>query len=73
MTLETTSTSTQTTDGLASVLKRTEIQHSSSSIQGREIVQVLTEIPVGRLFWVAHPPRRGGRLHPGRSGADGDP
>lgn len=34
-------------DALASTLKRTEIQHSPTSIPGREIVQVLTEIPVG--------------------------
>ena len=34
-------------DALASKLKRTEIQHSPSSIPGRDIVQVLTEIPVG--------------------------
>ena len=34
-------------DALAGTLKRTEIQHRPSSIPGREIVQVLTEIPVG--------------------------
>jgi hypothetical protein len=34
-------------DALAGTLKRTEIQHCPSSIPGREIVQVLTEIPVG--------------------------
>ncbi len=32
-------------DALASRLKRTEIQHNLSSIPGREIVQILTEIP----------------------------
>ena len=43
-------------DGLASVLKRTEIQHAPSSIPGREIVQVLTEIPVGvESGWHTHP------------------
>ena len=32
-------------DALAGKLKRTELQHQASSIPGREIVQVLTEIP----------------------------
>ena len=37
-------------------LKRTEIQHSPSSIPGREIVQVLTEIPAGaESGWHTHP------------------
>jgi quercetin dioxygenase-like cupin family protein len=35
------------TDALAGKLKRTEIHHKPSSIPGREIVQVLTEIPCG--------------------------
>ena len=34
-------------DELAGKLKRTEIQRSASSIPGREIVQVRTEIPAG--------------------------
>ena len=34
-------------DTLAETLKRTEIQRSTSSIPGRDIVQVLTEIPPG--------------------------
>jgi quercetin dioxygenase-like cupin family protein len=43
-------------DALASKLKRTEIQHSASSIPGREIVQVLTEIPAGvESGWHMHP------------------
>ena len=43
-------------DALASKLKRTEIQHSPSSIPGRDIVQVLTEIPVGvESGWHTHP------------------
>ncbi|MBA3907014.1 MAG: cupin domain-containing protein [Pseudonocardiales bacterium] len=43
-------------DELAGRLKRTEIQHSPSSIPGREIVQVLTEIPVGvDSGWHTHP------------------
>lgn len=43
-------------DALASTLKRTEIQHSPSSIPGREIVQVLTEIPPGvESGWHTHP------------------
>lgn len=46
----------QSHDALASTLKRTEIQHSPSSIPGREIVQVLTEIPVGvESGWHTHP------------------
>jgi quercetin dioxygenase-like cupin family protein len=43
-------------DALASTLKRTEIQHSPSSIPGREIVQVFTQIPVGvESGWHTHP------------------
>ena len=43
-------------DGLAFTLKRTEIQRSQSSIPGRTIVQVLTEIPVGVASgWHFHP------------------
>jgi quercetin dioxygenase-like cupin family protein len=43
-------------DGLAGTLKRTEIQRKGSSIPGREIVQVLTEIPVGVASgWHTHP------------------
>ena len=43
-------------DQLASRLKRTELQHSASSIPGREIVQVLTEIPAGvESGWHMHP------------------
>ena len=48
--------STGTVDGLASTLKRTVLQHESSSIPGREIVQVLTEIPCGvESGWHIHP------------------
>jgi quercetin dioxygenase-like cupin family protein len=43
-------------DELARKLKRTEIQHETSSIPGREIVQVLTEIPAGvESGWHMHP------------------
>ncbi|HEY5859802.1 MAG TPA: cupin domain-containing protein [Actinomycetota bacterium] len=43
-------------DALALKLKRTELQHQRSSIPGREIVQVLTEIPVGvESGWHTHP------------------
>jgi quercetin dioxygenase-like cupin family protein len=43
-------------DALAGKLKRTELQHQDSSIPGREIVQVLTEIPVGvESGWHTHP------------------
>ena len=44
------------TDALAGKLKRTELQHKPSSIPGREIVQVLTEIPEGvESGWHTHP------------------
>jgi quercetin dioxygenase-like cupin family protein len=43
-------------DDLASRLKRTEIQRATSSIPGRDIVQVLTEIPEGVASgWHVHP------------------
>jgi quercetin dioxygenase-like cupin family protein len=46
----------QNTDDLASKLKRTELQRSDFSIPGREIVQVLTEIPEGtESGWHIHP------------------
>ncbi|MET1051753.1 MAG: cupin domain-containing protein [Mycetocola sp.] len=44
------------TDELGRVLKRTEIQHVPSSVSGRDIVQVLTEIPVDvSSGWHHHP------------------
>lgn len=44
------------TDALAGTLRRTELQHEPSSIPGREIVQVLTEIPAGvHSGWHTHP------------------
>src|SRR4051812_2533109 len=43
-------------DDLAATLKRTEVQRSLFSVPGREIVQVLTEIPVGvESGWHTHP------------------
>ncbi len=46
----------QTIDELAGNLKRTEIQHGSLSVAGREVVQVLTEIPCGvESGWHIHP------------------
>src|SRR5205809_7897536 len=46
----------QPIDALAGKLKRTELQHQPSSIPGREIVQVLTEIPAGvESGWHRHP------------------
>ncbi len=43
-------------DELAGKLMRTEVQHEPSSIPGREIVQVLTEIPCGVASgWHIHP------------------
>jgi quercetin dioxygenase-like cupin family protein len=48
--------SQQPIDALAGKLKRTELQHKASSIPGREIVQVLTEIPAGvESGWHLHP------------------
>ena len=48
--------SPRTADALAAGLQRTEIQRSSSSIPGRIIVQVRTEIPVGvSSGWHIHP------------------
>jgi quercetin dioxygenase-like cupin family protein len=47
---------TDPVDELAATLKRTELQHTASSIPGREIVQVLTEIPPGvESGWHQHP------------------
>jgi quercetin dioxygenase-like cupin family protein len=49
-------TTAQPQDALAGKLKRTELQHAASSIPGREIVQVLTEIPCGvESGWHIHP------------------
>jgi quercetin dioxygenase-like cupin family protein len=43
-------------DALAGKLKRTELQHSPSSVPGRDIVQTLTEIPAGvESGWHMHP------------------
>ncbi len=43
-------------DELAGKLTRTELQRRNSSIPGREIVQVLTEIPAGvESGWHTHP------------------
>ena len=43
-------------DAFAGKLSRTEIQRGSFSVPGREIVQVLTEIPVGvESGWHTHP------------------
>jgi quercetin dioxygenase-like cupin family protein len=50
------STTPRPADELAGKLKRTELQHCVSSIPGREIVQVLTEIPSGvESGWHTHP------------------
>lgn len=54
-------------DELRGVLKRTEIQHASSSIPGRDIVQVLTEIPVDvSSGWHHHPGEEVGYIVAGR-------
>ena len=43
-------------DALASNLRRTELQRAASSVPGRDIIQVLTEIPVGvESGWHTHP------------------
>ena len=56
MSSEPPTSSTEPTDLLTSALKRTVLQRSASSIPGREIVQVLTEIPVGvESGWHLHP------------------
>lgn len=48
--------SKQPVDELTERLKRTQLQHKASSIPGREIVQVLTEIPAGvESGWHQHP------------------
>ncbi len=50
------SSSTTPGDDLAGRLKRTELQRADSSIPGREIIQVLTEIPAGvESGWHMHP------------------
>jgi quercetin dioxygenase-like cupin family protein len=49
-------TTARPADALAGRLKRTEVQREPSSIPGRVIVQVLTEIPVGVASgWHTHP------------------
>lgn len=49
-------TPAQPADALAGALKRTVLQHAASSIPGRDIVQVLTEIPAGVASgWHEHP------------------
>lgn len=51
-----TGTGTEPADELTGRLRRTVLQRSASSIAGREIVQVLTEIPVGVASgWHVHP------------------
>src|SRR4051794_28437961 len=53
----------RSTDELAARLTRTEVQRAASSIPGREIVQVLTEIPVGvESGWHTHPGEEVGYL-----------
>lgn len=50
-------------DALTGRLKRTEIQRQPSSVPGRMIVQVLTEIPVGVASgWHTHPGEEVGYL-----------
>jgi quercetin dioxygenase-like cupin family protein len=50
------SSSERPLDELSTKLRRTELQHVASSIPGREIVQVITEIPAGvESGWHQHP------------------
>ncbi|MCW2992910.1 MAG: hypothetical protein JWQ18_405 [Conexibacter sp.] len=56
MSTDSTMPTTRPGDALAGKLRRTELQHDASSIPGREIVQVLTEIPAGvSSGWHMHP------------------
>ena len=56
MASEPTNTSKGPVDALTGTLTRTVLQQSASSIPGREIVQVLTEIPPGvESGWHVHP------------------
>jgi quercetin dioxygenase-like cupin family protein len=56
MSFSPTSGSERPGDELAGKLKRTELQHKALSISGREVVQVLTEIPAGvESGWHMHP------------------
>ena len=49
-------TAQQPSDDLAGNLKRTVLQHMALSIAGRDVVQVLTEIPAGvESGWHTHP------------------
>jgi quercetin dioxygenase-like cupin family protein len=49
-------TAQQSPDAFVGKLARTEVQRSLFSVPGREIVQVLTEIPVGvESGWHTHP------------------
>jgi quercetin dioxygenase-like cupin family protein len=55
------------TDALAQRLKRTELQRAASSIPGRDIVQVRTEIPAGVASgWHTHPGEEVGYIIAGR-------
>lgn len=57
----------QDADELRGRLTRTEIQHVSSSIPGRDIVQVLTEIPVDvSSGWHHHPGEEVGYIVEGK-------
>jgi quercetin dioxygenase-like cupin family protein len=54
-------------DALSSRLKRVELQRASSSIPGRDIVQVRTEIPAGVASgWHTHPGEEVGYIVAGR-------
>jgi quercetin dioxygenase-like cupin family protein len=60
-------TGEQAADELTTRLKRTELQRGASSIPGRDIVQVLTEIPVGVASgWHVHPGEEVGYILAGR-------
>jgi quercetin dioxygenase-like cupin family protein len=63
----TTAQSQKSGDELAGKLSRREVQRAGSSIPGREIVQVETEIPVGvESGWHVHPGEEVGYIVAGR-------
>ena len=54
MVLDPAPTSRQSPDAFVGQLARSEVQRNASSVPGREIVQVLVEIPVGVESGVDH-------------------
>jgi quercetin dioxygenase-like cupin family protein len=74
--MDTEQTAAAPADALTGRLERTEIQREPSSIPGRVIVQVLTEIPVGVASgWHTHPGEEVGYILAGtvQMEIEGDP